>query len=80
MTSVEFYRSAVALLAPRGKAPTFIHFAQNAFNYSTLGKVGFETAGRLVSQCDCYDFTYSKLEDALEVFDWLSGTVTPVNQ
>ena len=71
---------AEPLLTPRGKAPTFIHFAQNAFNYSTLGKVGFETAGRLVSQCDCYDFTYSKLEDALEVFDWLLGTVTPVNQ
>lgn len=75
-----YQQDAEPLLTPRGKAPTFIHFAQNAFNYSTLGKVGFETAGRLVSQCDCYDFTYSKLEDALEVFDWLSGTVTPVNQ
>lgn len=69
---------AEPLLSPRGKARTFIHFAQNSFNYSPLGRVGFEIAGRLVSQCDCYDFTYSRLGDALEVFDWLAngGQVT----
>ncbi|MDR2837216.1 MAG: HprK-related kinase A [Azonexus sp.] len=60
------------LLTPRGKAPTFIHFARNAFNYSQLGALGFAVAGRLVSQCDCYDFSYSRLDDALEVFDWLA--------
>ncbi|MDR2186432.1 MAG: HprK-related kinase A [Azonexus sp.] len=63
---------AEPLLTPRGKATTFIHFARNAFNYSQLGALGFEVAGRLVSQCDCYDFTYSRLDDALEVFDWLA--------
>jgi hypothetical protein len=26
-----------------------------------------------VDQCDCYDFTYSRLEDALEVFDWIAS-------
>ena len=62
---------AEPLLTPRGKAQTFIHFAQNSFNYNPLGRAGFEIAGRLVSQCDCYDFIYSKLDDALEVFDWL---------
>lgn len=69
---------AEPLLSPRGKAQTFIHFAQNSFNYSPLGRVGFEIAGRLVGQCDCYDFTYSRLDDALEVFDWLAngGQVT----
>ncbi|MDR1996699.1 HprK-related kinase A [Azonexus sp.] len=68
-----YVAEAEPLLAPRGKAMTFIHFAENAFNYSTLGSVGFDVAGRLVSQCDCYDFTYSRLDDALEVFDWLAG-------
>ena len=63
---------AEPLLTPRGKAQTFIHFAQNSFNYSPLGRAGFDIAGRLVSQCDCYDFIYSKLDDALEVFDWLA--------
>jgi len=65
------------LLTPRTKAQTFIHFAQNAFNYSTLGETGFDVVGRLVDQCDCYDFTYSRLEDALEVFDWLSNGALP---
>jgi len=68
-----YLAEAEPLLTPRGKATTFIHFAENAFNYSTLGSVGFAVAGNLVSQCDCYDFTYSRLEDALEVFDWLAG-------
>jgi HprK-related kinase A len=70
---------AAPLLTPHGKAQTFIHFAQNAFNYSTLGSIGFDVTGRLVTQCDCYDFTYSQLDDALEVFDWLSGTAKPRN-
>lgn len=65
--------AAEPLLSPRGKAQTFIHFAQNSFNYSPLGEVGFRVTGRLVSQCDCYDFTYSRLDDALEVFDWLAS-------
>lgn len=65
------------LLTPRAKAQTFIHFAENAFNYSTLGETGFDVVGRLVDQCDCYDFTYSRLEDALEVFDWISSGAAP---
>jgi HprK-related kinase A len=62
---------AEPLLTPRSKVATFNHFAQNAFNYSILGELGFRTVARLVGQCDCYDFSYSRLEDALEVFDWL---------
>lgn len=62
-------------LVPRAKAQTFIHFAENAFNYNTLGEVGFDVVGRLVDQCGCYDFTYSQLDDALEVFDWISSEV-----
>lgn len=68
---------SVPLLTPRAKAQTFIHLAENAFNYSTLGETGFDVVGRLVDQCDCYDFTYSRLDDALEVFDWLSNSAVP---
>ncbi len=58
-------------LSPRGKAQTFLHFAQNAFNYSPLGSLAFAATGRLVDQCDCYDFVYSRLDDALATFDGL---------
>lgn len=68
------YRTAAEpLLQPRGKAATFAHFARNAFNYSILGELAFETVGRLLDACECYDFTYSRLDDALEVFDWLAA-------
>lgn len=65
---------AEPLLTPRSKLPTFTHFAENAFNYSILGELGFDAVGRLIDQCDCYDFVYSRLEDALEVFEWLAET------
>ena len=66
-----YVAGAEPLLTPRSKVQTFTHFAENAFNYSILGELGFATVARLVEQCDCYDFSYSRLDDALEVFDWL---------
>lgn len=68
----KYVPDAEPLLTPRSKTQTFLSLAENAFNYATLGETGFEVIARLLDQCDCYDFSYSKLEDALEVFDWLS--------
>ncbi len=72
----QYSRDSAPQLTPRPKAQTFVHFAENAFNYSTLGETGFDVVSRLVDQCDCFDFTYSRLEDALEVFDWMSSAST----
>lgn len=60
------------VLTPRGKTQTFMPLAENAFNYGTLGERGFTTISRLLDQCSCYDFQYSRVEDALEVFEWLA--------
>jgi hypothetical protein len=46
--------------------------ADNAFNYSLLGVTGFETMTGLIDNCQCYDFTYSDLEDALATFSALT--------
>ena len=67
-----YVAAAEPLLTPRSKVQTFTHFAENAFNYSILGELGFDVVGRLVEQCACYDFEYSRLDDALEVFEWLA--------
>ena len=67
-----YVAGAEPLLTPRSKVQTFTHFAENAFNYSILGELGFDVVGRLVEQCACYDFEYSRLDDALEVFEWLA--------
>ncbi len=61
-------------LSLRPKARTFIDLADNAFNYSVLGETGFDVVMRLVNSSDCYDFVYSRLEDAIEVFDWLADS------
>lgn len=61
-----------AKLTPRSPRQTFIEVASNAFNYSNLGALGFSTMARLVRACSTFDFHYSRLEEAVEVFDWLS--------
>lgn len=65
---------AEPLLTPKTKIGTFDELARNAFNYHILGETAFHVVADLVQRCDCYDFTYSHLEDAIEVFDWLVDT------
>jgi hypothetical protein len=65
--------TAATELVPRSHAQTFIYLAQNAFNYSHLGEDGFVRGTQTVEQCDCHDFTYSLLQEAVEVFDGLAA-------
>jgi HprK-related kinase A len=51
---------------PKGVA--FMELANNAPNYSLLGRQGFETLARLVDACDCYQFQYSDLREAVQRF------------
>lgn len=56
------------VLVHRSPAETFMLIADQSFNYDVHGVRGFEAVGRLIDQCETYQFTYSKLEDAVEVF------------
>ncbi len=49
---------------PKGEA--FMHLAENAFNYSTLGPEGFELVGDLIQRCDTWSLEYGNLDEALE--------------
>ena len=49
----------------------FMRLLDNAFNYHVHGRAGFDRLGELVEQCDCLEFTYSRLEDAARLFDRL---------
>lgn len=62
---------AATRLGPRPKADAFMHNATHAFNYSLLGRLGFELNAALIDACDCWDFEYSDLDDALRVFEEL---------
>ena len=63
---------APATLTPRSQAQTFMFLAQNAFNYSHLGKDGFRVGSALIDQTACYDFHYSQLHEAVATFDRLA--------
>lgn len=62
------------LLAPHPKGHALLQFAENAFNYSVLGALGYEALARLIAQCDCFDFTYSRLDDAIATFNDLAAS------
>lgn len=66
---------SATVLTPRSAAQTFMFLAQNAFNYSHLGAEGFRAGTRLIDQVACYDFAYSRLEEAVEAFDRLAAEV-----
>lgn len=69
----KFVAGAAPQLVPKPKAETFIELAKNSFNYSVLGETGFDIVRRLIDQCECYSFTYSRLEDAVQVFEELAS-------
>ncbi len=64
---------AATYLEPDSKGSMFMHVADSAFNYSLLGLTGFETLVKLIDSCDCYTFTYSKLQEAVEIFNQLAA-------
>lgn len=50
------------------KAHTVLKLAEQSFNYDLHGRRGFETVTRLVDRCDCFEFTYSDLDQADTAF------------
>jgi HprK-related kinase A len=56
-------------LRSRAKADAFMHLASHAFNYSLLGRLGFELNAALIDACNCWDFSYSRLDEAMRVFE-----------
>lgn len=60
-------------LQARPRADTFVFAAENSFNYSVLGETGFRTLERLIHRAECYDFRYTRLDEALERFARLAA-------
>lgn len=64
---------APATLEPLPRARLFMRVADNAFNYTLLGARGFATLAGLAERSAGYAFRYSRLEEALDIFDALAG-------
>lgn len=72
------YRAdAAAQLLPYSKTRTFMLVADQSFNYDIHGARGFETVRALVQACQCFEFSYGHLEDAVRVFDELLASGSP---
>lgn len=54
----------------KGKA--LMKIAENSFNYSLLADKGFDILTTLVDSCDCYELTYSQLDNGIAVLDSLA--------
>jgi HprK-related kinase A len=61
------------LLQGHSKARTFLLMAEQSFNYDVHGLRGFEAMSALLDRCDCMQFTYGQLEDAVRTFDELAA-------
>lgn len=73
----KYVGGAAPELSPRPKADSMLELGRNAFNYTLLGLTGFEVLADVIDACDCYDFRYSRLEDAVTVFDRLATEAGP---
>ena len=68
-----FVAGAEARLEPLPKARAFMRLIDNAFNYNVHGRAGFDLLGELVDRCDCHEFSYGNLSDAVAVFERLAA-------
>jgi HprK-related kinase A len=71
----KYVAGSAAQLTLRSKANSMLELGRNSFNYVVLGLKGFETLSGVIDHCDCYDFQYSQLDEAVAVFDDLVARV-----
>jgi HprK-related kinase A len=55
-------------LTHHSKADAFMHAANHAFNYDLLGSLGYDLVASMIEGCECHDFEYSRLPDAVRTF------------
>lgn len=59
------------------RALAFEVLARNGFNYSLLGRLGFEMVESLIDACGCWQLHYSQLDEALPALERLIQTGQP---
>jgi len=64
----KYVANAPASLVGRGKATSFMQLAENSFNQGGQGRRGFDALTALIDRCDCYDFSYGHIDEAMAIF------------
>jgi HprK-related kinase A len=68
----QYSRGAASALTERAKTDTVMQLASNAFNYHIHGEAGFAALATFAETSACYDFAYSRLDEAIALFDRLA--------
>lgn len=67
----KYINESKASLARVSPGKMFMHVAENSFNYSVLGKEGFEVLSNLIDLCGCFDFIYGNNTEAVNIMNSL---------
>jgi len=67
----QYQAGSPTVLSPHPRAQAFMELGAQSFNYAKLGKPAFEVLADLVDRSLCFDFRYSSLDEAVEIFDRL---------
>ena len=70
----QYSGDALAELRPLSRGRAFMALVDNAFNYSVHGRAGFNAVANLIDRCECHEFYYRSLPEAVLLFDRLSRT------
>jgi HprK-related kinase A len=65
-------KGSEAQLQKRPRAASFIELAENAFNYSLLGELGFTTLTKVIDASETLSLSYGRLDEAVALFDELA--------
>ena len=68
-----YVSGAPATMVARSRAGSVVDLARNSFNFGVLGAAGFERLCDLVEGSRCFDFSYSRLDDAVSAFEQLAA-------
>lgn len=72
LVTLVYERGVPTDLRPVTRAEMLLRLGYNAFNYSTLGVVGFETLADVVENCKCFELHYGDLAEAICAMNGLS--------
>lgn len=67
-----YVAGAPATLTPLARGRALMQLADNAFNYGLHGDRGFQALADLIEASACYEFSYSRLDEAIDIFDGLA--------
>ena len=60
-------------LTPLAKSTAFMRLVESAFNYSVLGRRGFDILADVVDASECFEFRYGgQLHEAVAAFNELA--------